>query len=159
MLESQQGSGKANEYYQEWKNFLEKFGYDTYPPKLRDDPVKYDQGESLFSNEVLDNIQDDLIDLDDTDTLISTDTLKKLCVDIDPGIATPHVVTYGENDISKADLQNKDYTFVPQKKGEIFTEHNLMALRSDKGISVSKWFKFIGRKSKKDYKKYQMISE
>ena len=43
------------------------------------------------------------------------------------------------------------------KKGELFSEKNLIALRPGTGTSISKWDKFIGKKSKKNYDKEEMI--
>ena len=43
------------------------------------------------------------------------------------------------------------------RKGEIFTKNNLKALRSSHGVSISKWNKYIGKKSKKNYKINQPI--
>ena len=42
-------------------------------------------------------------------------------------------------------------------KGDIFTKENLMCLRSKKGVSAINWNKYIGKKSKKNYKKNQAI--
>ena len=38
------------------------------------------------------------------------------------------------------------------KKGEIFTEKNLIPLRSKVGISVKHWKKYLGKKAKKNYR-------
>ena len=42
-------------------------------------------------------------------------------------------------------------------KGDIFTKDNLTCLRSKKGVSAINWNKYIGKKSKKNYKKKQAI--
>tara|TARA_B100001059_G_C17835455_1_gene587763 strand:- start:3683 stop:4690 length:1008 start_codon:yes stop_codon:yes gene_type:complete len=42
-------------------------------------------------------------------------------------------------------------------KGDIFTKENLTCLRSKKGVSAINWNKYIGKKSKKNYKKNQAI--
>ena len=42
-------------------------------------------------------------------------------------------------------------------KGELFSEKNLIALRPGTGTSVSEWDKYIGKKSKKNYFKEEMI--
>jgi len=39
------------------------------------------------------------------------------------------------------------------KKGELFSELNIICKRSDKGVSASKYFQYIGKKSKFNFKK------
>lgn len=45
----------------------------------------------------------------------------------------------------------------PIKKGELFTEQNLVAMRPGTGISPMKWDEVIGTKSLKDYKEGELI--
>ncbi len=65
--------------------------------------------------------------------------------------------------ITKSERKNKKnvikYIFSKTKinKGEIFTSHNLLPLRSNKGISVANWDRVIGKKSKFDFKPGELI--
>ena len=43
------------------------------------------------------------------------------------------------------------------KKGEKFSKSNLIPLRPNKGISANKFFQILGKKSKKTYKKFDLI--
>ena len=47
----------------------------------------------------------------------------------------------------------------PIKKGEIFNNENLICKRPGHGIPASKYFRFIGKKSKKNYNYDQLIDE
>ena len=49
------------------------------------------------------------------------------------------------------------YAFKDIKKGEIFTENNLITLRPDTGISADNWDNIIGKKSKFNFYKNQKI--
>jgi|688.fasta_scaffold10494_5 N,N'-diacetyllegionaminate synthase len=49
------------------------------------------------------------------------------------------------------------YAKQPIKKGERFSKSNLIPLRPNKGISANKFFQILGKKSKKTYKKFDLI--
>ena len=55
--------------------------------------------------------------------------------------------------VARKSLMCKD----PIKKGQIFTEDNLVAKRPGTGLSPKLWDELIGRKSNKDYDKDEMI--
>ena len=65
--------------------------------------------------------------------------------------------------ITKSEIKNlknvRKYLFakVSIQKGEKFMEKNLLPLRGNTGIPVKNWDKIIGRKSKYDFKKYELI--
>ena len=70
------------------------------------------------------------------------------------------------NEIKKCTIsENKNKNLVRKsiyalkdiKKGEKFSEQNLVTLRPDKGISAMFWKKVIGKKAKKNFKKFTLI--
>ena len=64
---------------------------------------------------------------------------------------------------SKKELNNRNivrkkiFSSRDIKKGEKFDSNNLITLRAKNGLSSSKWFDIIGKKAKKNYKKYEKI--
>ena len=68
-----------------------------------------------------------------------------------------------EKKCTSSELKNKRlvrksiYALKNIKKGELFTERNLISLRPDHGISASKWKNLIGKKSKFNFHKNQKI--
>ena len=44
------------------------------------------------------------------------------------------------------------------KKGEIFTEKNIITLRPERGIKANQWNRVLGKKSKKNIKKFDLIT-
>ena len=46
---------------------------------------------------------------------------------------------------------------IRHRKGDFFYEKNLEALRSNRGVSISEWNRYIGKKSKKNYKSNQPL--
>ena len=43
------------------------------------------------------------------------------------------------------------------KKGDIFSKNNVMTIRPMKGLSANNWYKILGKKSDRDYKKFEKI--
>ena len=66
---------------------------------------------------------------------------------------------------TKSELKNKNlvrkkiFSSKEIKKGEIFSYNNLITLRGSSGVCASEWGKYIGKKSKKKYKKNTIIKK
>lgn len=56
-------------------------------------------------------------------------------------------------------MRKSIYAKIKIKKNEKFTVNNLVILRPDKGISAKFFFKLIGKKSKKNYRKFEVIKK
>jgi len=56
-------------------------------------------------------------------------------------------------------VRKKIYTSQPIKKGDLFSYKNLTTLRGLKGISAIEWNNYIGKKSRRNYLKYQEIKK
>lgn len=54
-------------------------------------------------------------------------------------------------------IRRKIFTSKDIKKGELFSYKNLISLRSNVGVSVRHWKKFIGKKANRDYKTFSPL--
>ena len=69
-----------------------------------------------------------------------------------------------EKKCTKSEKKNKKlvrksiYALDDIKKGEIFTEKNIITLRPERGIKANQWNRVLGKKSKKNIKKFDLIT-
>ena len=59
--------------------------------------------------------------------------------------------------INSVFVKKKIFTTKRINKGELFSKNNLTTIRSKKGINSILWNKYIGKKAKKNYEKFQIV--
>lgn len=96
---------------------------------------------------------DHLMSLDAIELLAMTKAIRNIELALGTGLKQPT-----DKELQTAKLVRKSIVAAKSiKKGELFTEGNLVAKRPGEGLTPMKWFDVIGKKASKDYQENDLI--